>query len=87
VWEAVEHPHHGKILIPDVVGQASDFKEHPELVAECLVKYARLVGKTNVIAGTDCDPGPRVGHPKIAWAKFEALEEEARLATRQLGGR
>jgi len=83
VWEDVKLPA-GKILIPGVVGHASDFVEHPELVAERLVKYARLVGRENVIAGTDCGLGPRVGHPKIAWAKFEALVEGARLATRQL---
>jgi len=54
-----------------VVGHATDFIEHPELVAERLVKYARLVGRENVIAGTDCGLGGRVGHPKIVWAKFE----------------
>jgi 5-methyltetrahydropteroyltriglutamate--homocysteine methyltransferase len=56
-------------------------------VAERLVKYARLVGRENVIAGTDCGLGGRVGHPKIVWAKFEALAEGARLATQQLWGR
>jgi 5-methyltetrahydropteroyltriglutamate--homocysteine methyltransferase len=56
-------------------------------VAERLTKYSRLVGRENVIAGTDCGLGPRVGHPRIAWAKFEALVEGARLATRQLWGR
>ena len=86
VWEDVKLPD-GKILIPGVVGHASDFVEHPELVAERLVNYARLVGRENVIAGTDCGLGPRVGHPRIAWAKFEALAEGARLATRQLWGR
>jgi 5-methyltetrahydropteroyltriglutamate--homocysteine methyltransferase len=86
VWENVKLPE-GKILIPGVVGHASDFVEHPELVAERIVRYARLVGRENVIAGTDCGLGPRVGHPKIAWAKFEALVEGARLATRQLWGR
>ena len=83
VWEDVRLPD-GKILIPGVVGHASDFVEHPELVAERLVKYARLVGRERVIAGTDCGLGPRVGHPRIAWAKFEALVEGARLATKQL---
>jgi 5-methyltetrahydropteroyltriglutamate--homocysteine methyltransferase len=83
VWEDVRLPD-GKILIPGVVGHASDFVEHPELVAERLAKYARLVGRERVIAGTDCGLGPRVGHPKIAWAKFEALVEGARLATREL---
>ena len=85
VWEDVNLPD-GKILIPGVVGHASDFVEHPELVAERLVKYGRLVGRDNVIAGTDCGLGPRVGHPRIAWAKFEALAEGARLATRALWG-
>jgi len=86
VWQDVKLPD-GKILIPGVVGHASDFVEHPELVAERLVRFARLVGRENVIAGTDCGLGPRVGHPKIAWAKFESLVEGARLATRQLWGR
>jgi len=86
VWEDVKLPA-GRILIPGVVGHASDFVEHPELVAERLVKYARVVGRENVIAGTDCGLGPRVGHPRIAWAKFEALVEGARLATKQLWGR
>jgi 5-methyltetrahydropteroyltriglutamate--homocysteine methyltransferase len=86
VWEDVRLPA-DRILVPGVVGHASDFVEHPELVAERLVKYARVVGRENVMAGTDCGLGPRVGHPRIAWAKFEALVEGARLATRQLWGR
>jgi 5-methyltetrahydropteroyltriglutamate--homocysteine methyltransferase len=83
VWEDVVLPA-GKILIPGVVGHASDFVEHPELVADRLVKYAWLVGRENVIAGTDCGLGPRVGHPRIAWAKFQALVEGAQLATRSM---
>ncbi len=83
VWEDVKLPD-GKVLIPGVVGHASDFIEHAELVAERLVKYARLVGRENVIAGTDCGLGPRVGHPKLAWAKLQSLVEGARLATREL---
>ena len=67
-------------------GHASDFVEHPELVAERLMKYAGVVGRENVIAGTDCGLGPRVGHPRIAWAKLEALVEGARLASRALWG-
>jgi 5-methyltetrahydropteroyltriglutamate--homocysteine methyltransferase len=86
VWEDVRLPE-GKLLIPGVVGHASDFVEHPELVAERVIKYARIVGREHVIAGTDCGLGPRVGHPKIAWAKFESLVEGARLATRSLWGR
>jgi 5-methyltetrahydropteroyltriglutamate--homocysteine methyltransferase len=83
VWEDVKLPA-GKVLIPGVVGHATDFIEHPELVAERLVKYARLVGRENVIAGMDCGLGGRVGYPKIVWAKFEALAEGAQLATQQL---
>jgi 5-methyltetrahydropteroyltriglutamate--homocysteine methyltransferase len=82
VWEDVKRPA-GKVLIPGVVGHATDFMEHPELVADRLVRYARLVGRENVIAGTDCGLGGRVGHPKIVWAKFEALAEGAQLATQQ----
>ncbi|HWP28752.1 MAG TPA: cobalamin-independent methionine synthase II family protein [Chloroflexota bacterium] len=83
VWEEVKLPE-GKLLIPGVVGHYSDFIEHPELIAERLVRYARLVGRENVIAGTDCGLGERVGHPTIVWAKFQALAEGARLATQRL---
>jgi 5-methyltetrahydropteroyltriglutamate--homocysteine methyltransferase len=76
VWEDHKLPD-GKSLMPGVVGHASDFIEHPELIAERLVRYARLVGRENVIAGTDCGLGTRVGHPKIAWAKFIAMAEGA----------
>jgi 5-methyltetrahydropteroyltriglutamate--homocysteine methyltransferase len=83
VWERVKLPD-GKILMPGVVGHASDFVEHPGLVAERLDKYAQLVGRDNLIAGTDCGLGTRVGHPKIAWAKFAAMAEGARIASRKL---
>ena len=83
VFEDVKLPE-GAVLIPGVVGHYSDFIEHPELVAERLVRYAKLVGRENVMAGTDCGLGPRVGHPSIAWAKLEALAAGARLATRRL---
>jgi 5-methyltetrahydropteroyltriglutamate--homocysteine methyltransferase len=85
VWEDVDLPD-GKVLIPGVVGHATDFIEHPALVAQRLLRYASLVGRDKVIAGTDCGLGTRVGHAKIAWAKFAALVEGARLATRQLWG-
>lgn len=85
VWEDVKLPD-GAILIPGVVGHYSDFIEHPQLVADRLVRYARIVGRENVIAGTDCGLGGRVGHPKIVWAKFQAMAEGARLATQQLWG-
>jgi 5-methyltetrahydropteroyltriglutamate--homocysteine methyltransferase len=56
-------------------------------VAERLVRYANLVGRENVLAGTDCGLGTRVGHPSICWAKFEAMAEGARRATKILWGR
>jgi 5-methyltetrahydropteroyltriglutamate--homocysteine methyltransferase len=86
VFEDVKLPE-GATLIPGVVGHCTDFIEHPDLVAERLVRYARLVGRENVLAGTDCGLGTRVGHPSICWAKFEAMAEGARRATKILWGR
>jgi 5-methyltetrahydropteroyltriglutamate--homocysteine methyltransferase len=86
VFETVKLPQ-GATLVPGVVGHCSDFIEHPDLVAERLVRYARLVGRENVLAGTDCGLGTRVGHESICWAKFEALAEGARRATKALWGR
>ena len=83
VWETTKLPS-GKTLMPGAVGHASNVVEHPETVADRLVRYAKVVGRENVIAGTDCGIGTRVGHPEIAWAKLEALVEGARIATRQL---
>lgn len=74
----------GKSLMPGVIGHASDFVEHPELIAQRLVKYARLVGRENVIAGTDCGIPPRVGHETVGWAKFRAMVEGSKLASAQL---
>jgi 5-methyltetrahydropteroyltriglutamate--homocysteine methyltransferase len=86
VWEEVKLPD-GKVLIPGVIGHYSDFIEHPQSIADRLVRYAKLVGRENVIAGTDCGIGSRVGHPQVGWAKFQAMAEGARLATKQLWGR
>jgi 5-methyltetrahydropteroyltriglutamate--homocysteine methyltransferase len=86
VFETVRLPE-GATLVPGVVGHDTDFIEHPDLVAERLVRYARLVGRENVLGGTDCGLGTRVGHPSICWAKFAALVEGARRATRTLWGR
>jgi 5-methyltetrahydropteroyltriglutamate--homocysteine methyltransferase len=83
VFEDVKLPD-GATLIPGVVGHCTDFIEHPDLVAERLVRYANLVGRENVLAGTDCGLGTRVGHPSICWAKFEAMAEGARRATKIL---
>ena len=83
VFEKVRLPE-GAVLIPGVVGHATDFIEHPELVSERLAKYAKLVGRENVMGGTDCGLGPRVGNPEIAWAKLEALAKGARIASKRL---
>ncbi|HEX5141580.1 MAG TPA: cobalamin-independent methionine synthase II family protein [Dehalococcoidia bacterium] len=84
VWRDTKLPA-GKILIPGVVSHASNVVEHPELVADRIIQYAELVGKENVIAGTDCGMGNRV-HPQIGWAKFKALSEGAAMASKQLFG-
>ena len=86
VFEEVKLPE-GATLVPGVVGHYADFIEHPDLVAERLVRYANLVGRENVLAGTDCGLGHRVGHPSICWAKFAAMVEGARRATKALWGR
>ena len=85
VFEDVKLPE-GKSLMPGVIGHSSDFIEHPELVAQRLLRYANLLGRENVIAGTDCGIGSRVGHGSICWAKFEAMAEGAALATQRLWG-
>jgi 5-methyltetrahydropteroyltriglutamate--homocysteine methyltransferase len=84
LWQQVKLPE-GKILIPGVVTHHTNVIEHPELVADRILRYANLVGRENVIAGTDCGMGYRV-HPQIAWAKFKVLAEGAALASRQLWG-
>jgi 5-methyltetrahydropteroyltriglutamate--homocysteine methyltransferase len=82
VWRDVKLPD-GKILIPGVVSHATNVLEHPDLVADRLVRFAGVVGRENVIAGTDCGLGGRI-HPQLAWAKLEALAQGADLATKQL---
>jgi 5-methyltetrahydropteroyltriglutamate--homocysteine methyltransferase len=83
VWDRVKLPD-GKILIPGVVTHSTDVVEHPELVSQRLQRYARRVGKENVIAGADCGFGGR-SHPQIAWAKLRAMVEGAALASKALG--
>ncbi len=90
VWERVKLPE-GKVLIPGVATHASNIVEHPELVAERIMRYARLVGRENVIAGTDCGFSSQATyhpeiHPTVVWAKFRAMAEGARLATAALWG-
>ncbi|HEY7067611.1 MAG TPA: cobalamin-independent methionine synthase II family protein [Chloroflexota bacterium] len=88
VWENVKLPD-GKMIIPGVITHASSIVEHPEWIAERITRYAKLVGRENVIAGADCGfssqatYSPEV-HPTVVWAKFQAMAEGARLATRAL---
>jgi 5-methyltetrahydropteroyltriglutamate--homocysteine methyltransferase len=87
VWEDIELPE-GKVLLPGVISHATNVVEHPELVAERVVRLARLVGRERVIASTDCgfaqSPFIRRVHPSIQWAKLAALVDGARLATKEL---
>lgn len=85
VFEDVKLPE-GKIIAPGVVGHFTDLVEHPELVAERLCNYAKLVGMENVQASTDCGIGSRVGHEEVVWAKLKAMSEGAAIATRRLKG-
>ena len=82
VWKDVKLPD-GKLLIPGVVSHATNIVEHPQVVADRIARYAGVVGRENVIAGTDCGLGGRI-HPQIAWAKLDALAEGAKLASREL---
>ena len=87
VWKNVKLPE-GKVLIPGVISHATNVVEHPELIAERITRFANLLGRENVIAGTDCGFAQgtfyRRVHPTVMWAKFEALVEGARLASKQL---
>jgi 5-methyltetrahydropteroyltriglutamate--homocysteine methyltransferase len=91
LWETVKLPE-GKAVIPGVITHASNIVEHPELIAERLVRYAKLVGRERVIAGADCGFSSQACyktevHPTVIRAKFEALAEGARLASRRLWAR
>jgi 5-methyltetrahydropteroyltriglutamate--homocysteine methyltransferase len=87
VWESVKLPD-GKLLAPGMVSHATNVVEHPELVAQRIVRLAKLVGRDRVMASTDCGfaqgPFHRRVHPTIMWAKLEALAEGARLASKEL---
>ena len=82
VWQDVKLPD-DKLMLPGVVSHATNVVEHPDLVAERILRFANLVGRERVIASTDCGLGGRI-HPDIAWAKLEALAQGAALASRQL---
>jgi 5-methyltetrahydropteroyltriglutamate--homocysteine methyltransferase len=86
VFERVKLPD-GKVLIPGVIESKSNFVEHPELIAQRISRYAKLVGRDNVIAGSDCGYGTWVGQaavdPEVVWAKFAAMAQGARIASRE----
>jgi 5-methyltetrahydropteroyltriglutamate--homocysteine methyltransferase len=86
LFERVRLPD-GKVLIPGVLESKSNFIEHPDLIAQRIGRYANLVGRENVIAGSDCGYGTWVGQaavdPDVVWAKFAALAEGARIASKQ----
>ena len=87
VWEKVKLPA-GAVLIPGVISNSTVLVEHPELVAQRICRFAKMVGRENVIAGSDCGfanfaNAPAI-HPSIVWAKLQALAEGARIATKKL---
>jgi 5-methyltetrahydropteroyltriglutamate--homocysteine methyltransferase len=90
VWETAKLPE-GKVLIPGVISHSTVLVEHPELVAERIGRYAKVVGRENVIAGADCGfatfAGSKEVHPTIVWAKFKSLADGAKIASKQLWGR
>jgi 5-methyltetrahydropteroyltriglutamate--homocysteine methyltransferase len=91
VFERVRPPE-GTILIPGIISHTTNLVEHPELIAERITRFARIVGRENVMAGADCGFAASAvrfndTHPSVAWLKFAALAEGARLASRQLWGR
>jgi 5-methyltetrahydropteroyltriglutamate--homocysteine methyltransferase len=86
-WQQIKIPD-DKVLIPGVITQSTVLVEHPELVAQRIARFATVVGRERVIAGADCGfasfAGSNEVHPSIVWAKFKALVDGARLASRQL---
>lgn len=88
VWKAAKIPA-GKKLLPGVVSHATNVVEHPELIADRLIRFAGIVGPENVIASTDCgfaqSPFTRRVHPTVMWAKLRCMAEGAEIATRELG--
>ncbi|MFL6797591.1 MAG: cobalamin-independent methionine synthase II family protein [Xanthobacteraceae bacterium] len=82
VWQEVKLPS-DKLLIPGVVSHATNIVEHPQVVADRIMRYAKIVGRERVIAGSDCGFGGRI-HAQIAWAKLAALAEGAKLASKEL---
>jgi 5-methyltetrahydropteroyltriglutamate--homocysteine methyltransferase len=89
-WTKIKLPE-GKVLIPGVVASSSNYVEHPEVVAQRLLRYANVVGRERVMAGTDCGFGTFAGfgpvYPAFAWMKLKSLAEGARITSKRLWGR
>ena len=89
LFETVRLPE-GKVLIPGVIESKANFIEHPELIAQRIGRYAQLVGRENVMAGSDCGYGTWVGQaavdPLVVWEKLRAMAEGARLASKKFWG-
>jgi 5-methyltetrahydropteroyltriglutamate--homocysteine methyltransferase len=89
VWETAKLPN-GKIIIPGVISHTTMLVEHPELIAQWIVRFAKIVGRENIIAGSDCGFATFATsheiHPSIVWAKLGALTDGARIATKELWG-
>jgi 5-methyltetrahydropteroyltriglutamate--homocysteine methyltransferase len=88
VWENVKLPE-GKIIIPGVISHSTPVVEHPQLVAQRLIRFANTVGRENVLGGSDCGFASFAAteqeiHPSIVWAKFQSLAEGAKIASKQL---
>lgn len=87
VWKAAKIPP-GKKLLPGVISHATSVVEHPELIADRLIRFAEIVGRENVIASTDCgfaqSPFTRRVHPTVMWAKLRCMVEGAQIASREL---
>jgi 5-methyltetrahydropteroyltriglutamate--homocysteine methyltransferase len=88
VWEGVKLD--GRVLIPGVITHSSNIVEHPELIAERIGRFAKVVGRENVIAGADCGFASFAAtsevHPSVVWTKLAALAEGARIASKELWG-
>ena len=90
MWQTAKLPP-GKVLIPGVISHATNIVEHPELVAQRIVRLAKIVGREHVMGGTDCgfaqSPFAQRVHPSIMWAKLRSLSEGAKIATQELWGK
>jgi 5-methyltetrahydropteroyltriglutamate--homocysteine methyltransferase len=90
LWKTIKLPQ-DKVLVPGMIGSSTNYVEHPELVAQRIVRYADILGRENVMGGTDCGFGTFAGFgavfPDIAWLKLKSLADGAKIASQKLWGR